>query len=52
MNKNSVHKTADRKPKELLVLYSKRWSKYRLKYDLLLTKTASKKLFSGTYFLA
>ena len=48
MDKNSVHKTGDRKSKELLVhvewiLYSNRLSKYRLKYDLLLTKAASKK---------
>ena len=47
MNENGIHITADRGSKELSVYlewipYSKSWSKYRLKDDLLLIQTASK----------
>ena len=47
MNKNSLHKTADKESKELSVdlewmLYTKNCSKYRRKGELLLIKTASK----------
>ena len=44
---NSIHITTERESKELSadlewILYSKSWSKYRLKVDLLLMKAASK----------
>ena len=47
INKNSIYTTADRQSKELpfdleWILYSKSWSKYRLKYNILLIKTASR----------